>query len=132
MSITQAVDPDIEAARRRCRSLGHRWDDEYVPPFFTRTGAFMGARHVLHLLCETCGTVRHDACDTNGGVMTRRYEYPDGYCYTEEEERPSSDELRLWMIKRNRSLGVPVPSGPSKKKAASLPLSQQLKAAASG
>jgi hypothetical protein len=75
------------------------------PPDFTRTGLFRVARHVNHWLCVKCGTCRHDAISATGGLLARRYDYPDGYLRSKEEPRPTSDELRLWIAKKNRSMG---------------------------
>jgi hypothetical protein len=48
--------------------------------------------------------VRHDAFETNGELATRKYEPPEGYYLTKTEEKPSTEELRLWMLKRQRRL----------------------------
>lgn len=129
MSVIERIDPAererIRDLRNKCRLRRH-WMDTFTPVSFEKTGAFYGATHIMHWRCETCGTVRHDGLDRNGGLMVRRYEYPDGYRLDTDEERPTADDLRLWMIKRDRALGITAP--PSRAKAA-LSLSQQLKAA---
>lgn len=99
--------------RNMCRLRRH-WMDTFTPPFFEKTGAFTVAKHIVHWRCETCQTVRHDGLDQMGGLLVRRYEYPDGYRLDTDEERPTADDLRLWMIKRNKALGIRQP--PSKAK----------------
>lgn len=84
-----------------CRLMGHAWDT-FTPVEFHGTSMW---RRSFHLRCVRCGTIRHDALDSRGQLMTRRYEYPDEY-RMQGEERPTSDDLRLWMFKRNRALGV--------------------------
>lgn len=114
----------ISELRNQCRLRRH-WMDTFTPPFFEKTGAFIGATNIMHWRCETCGTVRHDGIDALGGLLVRRYEYPDGYRLDTGEERPTADDLRLWMIKRNRALGIRNP--PTKAKA-TLSVSEQLRA----
>lgn len=119
---------DLEELRYNCNR--NHWMAPCGPsPDFTPTGLFRTARYINHWRCEKCGTRRNDAVTANGGLITRRYEYPDGYLYGKEEERPTSDELRLWMVKRNKALGISAPASKAKTK---LSVSQQLRAAADG
>jgi hypothetical protein len=117
MSVIEKIDPAdrkrLLEMRNLCRLRRH-WMDTFTPPFFEKTGAFVAATHIAHWRCEACGTVRHDGIDRMGGLLVRRYEYPDGYRLDTDEERPTADDLRLWMIKRNRALGIRNP--PSKQK----------------
>lgn len=55
----------------------------------------------MHWECQRdgCEVWRHDAIDHNGGLLTRKYDYPAWY-KVEADERPSADELRLWVAKR--------------------------------
>jgi len=78
------IDPAIEKYMA-CRLVGHTWrilsDDEDT--YESRYGLFH-----LTLSCQTCPTVRIDAFDALGQVMTRRYDYPDDYHTEEVTYRP--------------------------------------------
>jgi hypothetical protein len=99
MSIIAAVNPDIERVQYECRFLRHSWD-VFSPVGFAHSGLW---RRAIHLRCPRCGTVRHDALDVHGELLTRKYEYPDEY-KMDQDDRPTSDQLRLWMLKRNRAI----------------------------
>lgn len=107
MSIIERISPEerdrLRDARKQCRMLGHRWE-EYYPGDFNMTPAFYAADSIFHVRCETCGTERHDAFMKDGELDIRRYDYPDGYRYDEDEERPTLQDIRLWMVKRNRAM----------------------------
>lgn len=120
MPVIEKLDPKervrLQELRNQCRLRRH-WMDTYVPPFFEKTGAFIGCQIIMHWRCETCGTIRHDGLGTDYSLWARRYEYPDGYQLDTDEERPTSEDLRRWMVKRNRALGIPnPPAAPAKKK----------------
>src|SRR5690554_5284665 len=80
-----------------CRLLGHAWET-YKPIHYRSM-----FRHVIHLRCVRCTTVRHDSFDTNGHLTQRKYDYPEDYKLPKEEV-PSRDELRLRMMKRLRQV----------------------------
>lgn len=101
MSVIAPVDHDVERMQYECRFLRHSWD-VFSPIDFARTGLW---KRAIHLRCLRCGTVRHDALDSRGELLTRRYEYPDEY-RMDIDERPTGDQLRLWMLKRNKALGL--------------------------
>lgn len=135
MSVITKLTPEeraqVQELRKKCRLRRH-WMDDYVPPFFEKTGAFHGCKHILHWRCETCGTVRHDGLSGTGELWARRYEYPDGYKLDTDEERPTADDLRMWLIKRNRAAGIPSAPTTSPKASVKLSVSEQLKAASRG
>jgi hypothetical protein len=129
-SVIEKIDPAerkrLVEMRNLCRLRRH-WMDTFTPVEFEKTGAFIAATQILHWRCEACHTVRHDAIDRVGGLLARRYEYPDGYRLDTDEERPTADDLRMWMIKRNRALGIRQP--PTKAKV-NLSVSEQLRQSA--
>lgn len=109
MPVIQKLDADerrrLQELRYKCRLRRH-WMDTFVPPFFEKTGAFVTASIIMHWRCETCGTIRHDALTSTYELIGRRYEYPEGYQLDTDEERPTAEALRQWMVKRNRALGI--------------------------
>lgn len=79
-----------------CRLLGHKWQI-YMPEDRTR--------YALHLRCERCTMRRHDICDAQGTLVSRRYlDVPDGYYLTKGEEKPLVEELRVWAMRRQSRL----------------------------
>lgn len=112
MPVFEKLDPKerqrLAELRNQCRLRRH-WMDTFVPPYFEKTGGFTVARHIIHWRCETCGTIRHDGLSDTYELLVRRYEYPDGYRLDTDEERPTAENLRQWLIKRNRTLGIPNP-----------------------
>lgn len=96
------VGQDLEDLRNLCRTTGHHWVAYDGGPFAQAT-AWGRANHFV---CKQCQTRRHDAVNRFGGLVSRRYEYVDDYRLGRDEERPTADELRLWMMKRNRRLGI--------------------------
>lgn len=84
----------------QCRLLGHAWN-VYVPEDFSRLGVW---RNALHLKCLRCTMARHDAFESNGTLATRKYDPPEGYYLKGAEEKPTTEELRLWVLKRQRRL----------------------------
>jgi hypothetical protein len=74
----------------RCRSIGHAWYDcdadrpgSWGTPFAVR--------------CERCSTYRQFNLDSNGDVVGRRYQYPEGYSYT-HGETPAKADFRLALL----------------------------------
>lgn len=54
----------------------------------------------FHMQCSRCGTVRRDIVSrVDGGLLSRRYYYPEGY-RDAKGERPTTEELRLYAIKQ--------------------------------
>lgn len=95
---------DREMLQRNCRALRHAWEIGNAPPHFKKDGLFVLSSHVLHLRCISCGAIRSDGLNRYGGLVARRYQYPDGYLMDKAEERPSADDLRLWMYKKRKVL----------------------------
>jgi hypothetical protein len=87
-----------------CRLLRHAWDvlSPAEAAEVLRESGQVGRNSIL-LRCMRCHALRHDQIDTIGGLQSRRYDYPDEY-RTSVEDRPSTSDLRLWILKRNRSL----------------------------
>lgn len=84
-----------------CRLLRHAW--KLMKPSDPRLSDYEHHRlyrNVLHLECLRCPTLRHDSFDTNGHLQHRKYDYPDDY-RMDEEERPTQEQLRLWMMKKS-------------------------------
>lgn len=98
MSIIAPVDRNIERIQYECRFLRHAWD-QFTPIDFEHRGLW---RRAIHLRCPRCGTTRHDALDVHGELLTRKYEYPDEY-KMDRDERPTAEQLRMWIYKKNRS-----------------------------
>jgi hypothetical protein len=92
-----------EELQRQCRFYRHAWEVVPTPPGWRRTGHFTDARYVLHLRCIRCTSVRNDGFDSNGDLVARSYDMVEGYSMS-ADERPSTMELRLWMVKRRARL----------------------------
>lgn len=61
----------------RCRSFGHAWDDRSGTTNWKAMYLF-GAQVTLR--CIRCNTRRRDIWSTaSGQLISRQYEYPDGY-----------------------------------------------------
>jgi hypothetical protein len=93
----------IEELQRQCRFYRHAWEVAPPPPDWRRTGRFMSARYVLHLRCIRCTSMRNDGFDSSGDLVARQYDMVEGYSMP-ADERPSTMELRLWMVKRRNRL----------------------------
>lgn len=59
-----------------CRTFGHSWE-EFVPTMELVKRKRYG--FLFTLLCTHCGTERHDSLTSKGLLITRKYQYPDGY-----------------------------------------------------
>lgn len=131
MSVFERIDPakrtEIDELRNRCYR-SHWWELSPPHPEFTRNGLFVLTKYVNHWCCQKCTAYRSDGIDANGGLLVRRYKWPEGYLRTKDEERPTSDELRLWVAKRNRALGVVSPRSATPKPR----LSEELRAVGRG
>lgn len=104
---TKAERLEREELQYRCRAGKNHWMDPCGQPAdFTPTGLFRAARIINHFVCVKCGTTRHDAISATGGLMLRRYYYPEGYLLSGDEARPTADELRLWIARRNKTMGI--------------------------
>lgn len=56
----------------------------------------------LHVQCFRCGTVRRDVVSRiDGQLLSRRYYYPEGY-RDAKADKPSTEQLRLYAIKKQR------------------------------
>ena len=61
-----------------CRVIGHAWD-ETTGLISNRKPIYLYGRRFT-FRCIRCTTIRYDVYSTaNGELMTRDYEYPDGY-----------------------------------------------------
>lgn len=80
----------------KCRSWGHEWDS------FTPLGRRASWGWLLSLRCARCSCERHDTIDATGAVSAREYVYPEGYSLV-KDDRPSSEELRLEVLRRLRT-----------------------------
>lgn len=57
----------------QCRTFGHTW---HVGPLEHESGVF----YAMVLVCSVCHTRRLDTINLRtGGIVARRYEYPDDY-----------------------------------------------------
>jgi hypothetical protein len=57
----------------------------------------------VHYQCQRCSTVRRDIIDrVNGRLLQRRYYHPQGY-QTARDERPTTEEMRQFEVKRQRA-----------------------------
>ena len=65
------LDRDYPDRFLQCRSLQHRWQQI---GFFHANGEVVRA-----LVCERCGTDRHDRWSRNGSRIGSSYSYTDGY-----------------------------------------------------
>lgn len=85
-------------AFNQCGAFGHSWDLEG-----TKT-ADLGTRFSLR--CMRCETVRTDTLGPRMNLVTRAYDYPEGYKYN--GSKPSRNELREAVViqtkKRKRSV----------------------------
>lgn len=103
--IGDVLGANLEELRNQCRLLGHSWAEVQRPHDFVVSGKFYLADRFLHLTCARCASERHDGIRSRTGeVMARRYKYADGYQYDTDEERPSGDDLRLWVLRKARML----------------------------
>jgi hypothetical protein len=89
------VPPQYGQAFLQCRTFGHVWRIAEQGPD-VRTGAF-----TFTLACDVCGTQRIDRLNRrSGGVMARRYEYPDGYQDNRHEGQVQRTLYRIEFIRR--------------------------------
>ena len=58
-----------------CRFRRHRWD---IKQWVNRG---LDSLVYCEMVCDTCGTRRHDAMSRSGEVVKRKYTYPEGYVY---------------------------------------------------
>lgn len=95
---------DQAVVRYACRATRH-WMEHVSPRADWRrpdTPTWHKAWAILHYECQRpgCEVWRHDAIDGTGYLLARKYERPDWYELDADEERPTADELRLWMHRR--------------------------------
>jgi hypothetical protein len=82
----------------RVGSLRHAWFDHDGSGF--RAPPFGVANHYQ---CVRCGTVRRDIVDrVRGELLQRRYYHPQGYAQA-RDERPSTEEVRVAEVRRQRA-----------------------------
>lgn len=108
--MTAARDQYIE-----CRVGGkrHAWEDHDGTGF--RRPQFGVA---LHLQCSRCGTVRRDIVDRfRGDLLQRRYYHPEGYEMA-QDERPTTEQVRLAVIKKQREVLKAAPAGARRRRKA--------------
>lgn len=103
--IADVLPENLEELRNECRLLGHSWKETTRPQEFVVSGKFYLADRFMHLLCARCKSKRHDGIRSRTGeVVARRYKYAEGYQYDADEEHPSGDDLRLWVLRKERML----------------------------
>jgi hypothetical protein len=56
----------------------------------------------MTLRCIRCYTTRADYLDAEGIVVGRKYQYADGYRDARGSDKPTRNEMRLFIIKRGR------------------------------
>ena len=79
----------IAAAHLACRTFGHQWT--------AKVGQMDGATRDLELTCRSCKARRTDVVSTSGEVVSRRYEYPDGYL---GHGRVARRQYRITFVRR--------------------------------
>lgn len=91
-----------------CRTVRHPW--EILDVAELADDPLLGYVRELRLRCTSCTGKRYDQLDSAGDLVYRRYEYPDGYLHTGEDERPTLQELRLRLLSRTLKPAPPVPA----------------------
>jgi hypothetical protein len=89
--------------RYECRATRHwmaRQDSAPADWSMPNSDLWRMAKYLLHFHCQRCGMWRHDAIDTVGDLLARKYDPPEWYGMTEDEERPTTLDLRLWQVQQ--------------------------------
>lgn len=73
----------------QCKAVGHDWEDIEA----TRAPEF---GFYLQLRCTGCGTKRYDIVNRWGELLSRSYQYPEGY---KEIEKYTKAQWRMMMLK---------------------------------
>lgn len=72
-----------------CRDIGHQWEEK----FSHWEGNCLS--RMCH--CSRCGSERYDDYSRTGGLVSRRYEYAEGYLLSDDEIREMGGRLkRYW------------------------------------
>lgn len=72
-----------------CRDIGHRWEEKY--------SNWEENQLVRLCLCDRCGSERYEFFSRTGRMISRRYNYSDGYLLADEEIREIGGHLkRYW------------------------------------
>lgn len=80
---------------RDCKLFGHAWYE--VPSDWTP----LGGGTPMQFQCDRSGCIKREIWgEMTGEVISRRYEYPEGYVYARDEERPSKGDMRLEYVLR--------------------------------
>jgi hypothetical protein len=72
----------------KCRGFGHAWD-EWFPHDVHPTMGFLSACR-----CMRCGTQRLNTLNVHGGILNRRYIWPDEY---KAVTHMSRGEAQVWL-----------------------------------
>ena len=80
-----------------CKTWGHAWEEYDASDRPTRP-----FRWRMTLRCIRCYTTRADYLDAEGIVVGRKYQYADGYRDARGSDKPTRNEMRLFIIKRGR------------------------------
>lgn len=90
---------------RSRKSDFHECRGAYRHAWFDHDGSGFGRPEfgaAFHVQCFRCGTVRRDVVSSvDGRLLSRRYYYPEGYAWT-EDERPTAAQLRLQALKTQK------------------------------
>jgi hypothetical protein len=83
-----------EITYTECKTFGHAWDRA---PASTPSSVVFG----LVLRCTRCFTIRHDHLDDLGNVLSRSYDYAEGYAQI--GVKLTKSELRLAYLTLNKA-----------------------------
>lgn len=82
-------------SQQECNVYRHAWypvPGDWTPPFEGR---------IETLRCERCGSERREIWQPNSGALLyRRYARTEGWVSYKRDERPSMDDFRLDLIRR--------------------------------
>jgi len=82
----------LDATFLECRDLHHAWTvAEYRAD---------GGRIVRTLVCDRCGTHRHDVWSTRGERVGASYDYPDGYSLAGSDYPTDRAAMRREVLRR--------------------------------
>lgn len=87
--LEKAIEPaysDYDLDFADCRDIGHSWSMYH--------SAWEGNIAYRYLSCKRCGTERHDNLSRFGGLVARRYVYPEGYLL--DGSAVLASDRRLW------------------------------------
>lgn len=86
----------------RCRAFGHYWSFSFAKASEEDSALFVGSPMMVGV-CSTCGAMRLDFLNALGGLMQRRYVYPDGYQQRWEGDRPPRAAF-IWSVMKEKGI----------------------------